>query len=231
MMMKEKSEKAGLKLIQKAKIMESSPITWWQIDGEKMETVTDFIFLGFKITVDSDFNHESKTLAPWKKSYDKPRQHIKCRDITLLTKVLIVKAMFFWGIIYRCDSWTIKKAEPWRTDTFKLWFWRRLLRFPWKQRDHTSQSYGNQHWIFIWRTMMKLKLQYFSHRMQKANSLEKTDSGEDWMQKERGKQRMRCLDCTTDSTDLSMSKLQEMVKDTQPWCPRVHKESDMTGTE
>ena len=112
MKVKEESEKAGLKLsIQKTKTMTSSPITSWQIDWGTVETVTDFIFLGSIITADVDGSHEVKTLAPWKKSYDKPRQHVKNRDITLLTKIWIVKPMVFPTVMYRCESWTIKKVE------------------------------------------------------------------------------------------------------------------------
>ena len=110
MKVKEQSEKAGLKLsIQKMKIMASGPITSWQIDGETMETMIDFIFLGFKITADGDCSHEIKTLAPWKKSYDQPRQHLKRQSLP--TKVHLVKAMVFPIVTYGCESWTIKKAE------------------------------------------------------------------------------------------------------------------------
>ena len=109
---KEESEKAGLKLnIQKTKTMASSPISSWQIDGGTVETLTDFIFLGSKITADGDCSHEVKTLAPWKKSYDQPRQRITNRGITLSTKVWIVKPMVFPTVVYRCESWTIKKVE------------------------------------------------------------------------------------------------------------------------
>ena len=112
MKVKEECEKAGLKLnIQKTKIMASSPITSWQIDGKTMETVTDFIFLGSKIPADCDCSHEIKTFAPWKKSYDKVRHILKSRDITLPTKVCLVKAMVFPIVMYQCESWTIKKAE------------------------------------------------------------------------------------------------------------------------
>ena len=112
MNVKEKREKAGLKLnIQKNKIVASGPITSWQIDRETMETVTDFTSLVSKITADGDCSHEIKTLAPWKKSYDQPRQHIKSRDITLPTKVHLVKAMVFPVVMCGCESWTIKKAE------------------------------------------------------------------------------------------------------------------------
>ena len=112
LMEEEESEKAGLKLnIHKMKIVASSPITSWQIGGETMDTVTDFIYLGSKIIADSDCSHEIKTLAPWKKSYDKIRHHIKNRDITFPTKVCIVKAVVFPVVMYGCESWTIKKAE------------------------------------------------------------------------------------------------------------------------
>ena len=119
---KEESEKAGLKFnIQKTKIMAFSPITSWQIDGETMETVTDFIFGGSKITADGDCSHETKTLAPWKKSYDKLRQHIKKQRHYFPTKVHVVKAMVFPVVMYGCESWTIKKAECQRMDAFELW--------------------------------------------------------------------------------------------------------------
>ena len=108
--------------------MASGPITPWQIDGETTETVRDFIFLGSKITANADCSHEIKTLTPWKKSYDYPRQHIKSKDITLPTKVRLVKAMVFPVVMYGCESWTVKKAECRRIDAFELWCWRRLLR-------------------------------------------------------------------------------------------------------
>ena len=132
--MKEESEKAGLKLnIPKSKIMASGPITSWQIDGETVETVADFIWggRGSKITADGDYSHEIKTLAPWKESYDQPRQNIKSREVTLPTKVCLVKAMVFPVVMYGCESWTIKKAERQRIDACELWCWRRLFRVPW----------------------------------------------------------------------------------------------------
>ena len=134
---KKEGEKAGLKLIiQKMEIMASGPITSWQIDGEKVERVTDFIFLGSKITTDGDCSHEiKKMLGPWKKSYDRPRQHIKkSRDITLSTKVHIFKALVFLVVMYGYESWTTKKAECRRIDAFELWCWRRFLRVPWTAR-------------------------------------------------------------------------------------------------
>ena len=122
MKVKKKNEKAGLKLnIQKMEIMASGSITSWQIDGETVETVTDFIFLDSKITVDGDYSHEIKTLAPWKESYDKPRLYYKSRDITLLTNAHIFKALVFPVVMYRCESCTIKTAERQRIDAFELW--------------------------------------------------------------------------------------------------------------
>ena len=138
MKVKEESKNVGLKLnIQKIKIMASSPIASWQIDGETMETETDFIFLGSKITADSDCSREiKKTLAPWKKSYEKPRQHIKKQRHYFTNKSLSVKAMVFPVVMYGCESWTIKKAECQRIDAFELWCWRRLLRVSWTARRY-----------------------------------------------------------------------------------------------
>ena len=136
MKVKEESEKAGLKFkIQKMKIMASSPITSWQIDGETMETVTDFIFLGFKIATDGECSHEIKRhLLLGRKAMTNLDSILKSRNITLLTKVHLVKAMVFPVVMYGCESWTTKKAECRRTDAFELWCWRRLLRVPWTVR-------------------------------------------------------------------------------------------------
>ena len=132
MKVKEESEKVGLKLnIQNTKIMASGPITPWQIDGETMETVTDFIFLGSKITADGDCSHEIKRhLFLGRKVMTNLDSILKSRDITLPTKVCLVKAIVFPGVMYGCESWTIKKAECQRIDAFELWCWRRLLRVP-----------------------------------------------------------------------------------------------------
>ena len=142
MKVKEESEKVGLKLnIQKTKIMVSSPITSWQIDGETMETVTAFILGGSKITADGDCSHEIKRrLLLGRKAMINLDSILKSWDITLPTKVHLVKAMVFPVVPYGCESWTIKKAECWRIDAFELWCWRRLLRVPWLQGDPTSQS-------------------------------------------------------------------------------------------
>jgi len=132
MKVKEESEKVGLKLnIQNTKIMASGPITPWQIDGETMETVTDFIFLGSKITVDGDCSHEIKRFFLLRrKAMTNLDSILKSGDITLPTKVCLVKAIVFPGVMYGCESWTIKKAECQRIDAFELWCWRRLLRVP-----------------------------------------------------------------------------------------------------
>ena len=141
MKVKEESEKVDLKLnIQKTKIMASGPITSWEIDGGKMETVTDFIFLGSKITADGDCNHEIKRhLLLGRKAMINLDSILKSRDITLSTKVCLVNAMVFPVAMYGCESWTIKKAECRRTDAFELWCWRRLLRVPWTAR-RSNQS-------------------------------------------------------------------------------------------
>ena len=141
MKVKEESEKAGLKLnIQKAKIMASGPITSWEIDGETVETVSDFIFLVSKITADGDCSHEIKRcLLLGRKVMTNLNSILQSRDITLPTKVRLVKVMVFPVVMYRCESWTVKKAECQRIDAFELWCWRRLLRVPWTTR-RSNQS-------------------------------------------------------------------------------------------
>ena len=168
MKVKEENEKAGLKLnIQKTKIMASSPITSWQIDGETMETVTDFIFLGSKITVDGDSSHEIKRhLILGKEAMTNLDNILESRDVTLLTKVRIVKAMVFLVVMYGWESWTIKKAECRRIDAFELWCWRRLLRVPWKAR-RSNQSIPKEisPKYSLEGLMLKLKRQYCGHLM------------------------------------------------------------------
>ena len=142
MKVKEESEKLGLELnIQKTKIIASGPITSWQIDGETVETVSDFIFGGSKITADGDCSHEIKRhLLLGRKVMTNLDSIFKSRDITLSTKVHLVKAMVFPVVMYGCESWTVKKAECRRSDPFELWCWRRLLRVPWTEGDPTSPS-------------------------------------------------------------------------------------------
>ena len=168
MKVKEGSEKAGLKLnIQKTKIMVSGPITAWQIDGEAMETVKDFIFLGFKITADGDCSHEiERRLLLGRKAMTNLDSLLKSRDITLPTKVCIVKAMVFPVVMYGCESWTVKKAECRSIDSFELWYWRRLLRVPCSAR-RSNQSILKQinTDCSLEGLMLELKLQYFGHLM------------------------------------------------------------------
>ena len=168
MKVKEESEKLGLKLnIQKAKIMASGPITSWEIDGETVETVSDFIFGGSKITADGDCSHEVKRhLLFGRKVMTNLNSIFKSRDITLPTKVCLVKAMVFSVVMYGCESWSVKKAERHRIDAFELCCWRRLLRVPWTAR-RSNQSILKEisPRCSLEGLMLKLKLQYFGHLM------------------------------------------------------------------
>ena len=177
MKVKEESEKVGLKLnIQKTKIVASGPITLWQIDGETVETVADFIFGGSKIIADGDCSHEiKKCLLLERKVMTSLKRVLKSRDITLPTKVHLVKAMVFPVVMYGCENWTVKKAECQRIDAFELWCWRRLLRVPWTaRRSNHSILKEISPGCSLERLILKLKLQYFGHLMQRADSLEKT---------------------------------------------------------
>ena len=168
MRVKEDSGKTGLNLnIQKSKIMASGYITSRQTEGEKVETVTDFLFLDSKITADSDFSHENKRcFLLRRKAMTNLDSILKTRDITLLTKVCIVKAMVFPGVMYRCESWTIKKAEHRRTDAFQLWCWRRLLTVPWTARRSNQSILREINPEYsLAGLMLKLKLQWFGHLM------------------------------------------------------------------
>ena len=171
---KEESEKVGLKLnIQKTKTMASGPIASWQIDGE---TVSDCIFLGSKITTDGDCSHEIKRrLLLGRKVMTNLDSILNSRDITLPTKVHLIKVMVFPVVMYGCESWTVKKAENWRIDAFELWCWRRLLRVPWTAR-RSNQSILKEisPACSLEGMMLKLKLQYFGHLMRRVDSLEKT---------------------------------------------------------
>ena len=177
MKVKEESEKVDLKLnIQKTKIMASSPIISWQIDGEIVETVADFIFGGSKITVDGDCSNEIKRhLLLGRKVMTNLDSVLKGRDITLLTKVHLVKAMVFPVVRCRCESWTLKKAQHQEIDAFELWCGRRLLRVPWTAR-RSNQSILKEisPGCSLEGLILKLKLQYFGHLMPRADSMEKT---------------------------------------------------------
>ena len=205
--------------------MASGLITAWQIEGEKVEVMTDFLLLDSKITADGDCSHKIRIwLLLVRKAMTNRDSVLKSRDITLPTKVRIIKTMIFPVVMYGCETWTIKGAEHQRIDAFKLWCWRRLLKAPWTAKRSIQSILRKINPEYsLWRLMLKLKLQYFGHLMHTDNSLEKSLMlGKIKSKRRRGHQCMRWLDGITNTMNVNFGIVWEMVRDREAWHDAVH---------
>ena len=227
MKVKEESEKVGLKLnIQKTKIMASGPITSWQIDEETVETVSDFLFLGSKITADGDWSHEIKRhFLLGIKAMTNLDSIFKRGDITLPTKVCLVKAMVFPVFMYECECWTIKKAERQRIDAYGLWCWRRLLRVPWTaRRSNQFILKGNHFWILFGRTDAETETPVLWPPDRKSQFIAKdTDAGKDWRQEENRTTEDEMVGWHHWLNGHEFEDLWELVMDRKAWLAAVHR--------